>query len=383
MTDQRDPFREDRERDGIKYVEAEGRDVPLVLRLQDVRKTCKDWKTFSNDDPFMIVLHSEADVRSVRQLPIETDPPDHTDYRALVEPIFRKPNEPEYQEDMRALIDEVVDGAIAAGEVEAVREFALPLQSRGLTRLLGVADAEAELWISWGTHVFKDSDNSADKDIDLDEYIRIKFEETEGSDADDFFSVLNRIDFHGRKLTLEEKHGFANMAFAGGRDTIIHTVSGIIGYLAENDRALDFLREDPARINTAAEEFVRYISPLTAIARKCPHAAKLLDTELDAGDRIGLCWPSANRDASVFKDADEIVLDRAPNPHIGFGFGTHNCLGQHQARLIIRGLLQSLCDKVEQLDLLEAVPEMEHESSYSRQVGYKTLRVKFHAKDGG
>lgn len=56
--------------------------MPLILRLQDVRKTCKNWRTFSNDDPFMIVPHSEASVRSVRQYPIETDPPDHADYRA-------------------------------------------------------------------------------------------------------------------------------------------------------------------------------------------------------------------------------------------------------------------------------------------------------------
>lgn len=66
MPDPRDPFREERQQSGLKTVEAEGQDVPLVLRMQDIRKTCKDVKTFSNDNPLMIVLHSEAHVRDVR-----------------------------------------------------------------------------------------------------------------------------------------------------------------------------------------------------------------------------------------------------------------------------------------------------------------------------
>ena len=131
---------------------------------------------------------------------------------------------------------------------------------------------------------------------------------------------------------------------------------------------------------TATEEFVRYVSPLTAIARKCPHGAKVLDAEVEPGGRVGLCWPSANRDESAFANAQEVVLDRSPNPHVGFGFGIHRCLGATQARLIIRSLLQSLCERVETIKLIEAVPEIETESSFSRQVGYKRLRVAFTLK---
>ncbi len=379
MSDCRDPFKEDRERSGIKTVEAEGQEVPLVLRLKDVRKTCKDTAAFSNDNPLMIVLHSEAHVRSVRQLPIETDPPEHTDYRALVEPIFRKPKQPDYQADMRELVAGMVREASQLGEFEAVRDFTLPLQSRALTRLLGLPDSEADQWIGWGVHVFRDEELGP-QSSELDAYILAKFREMEGSDGDDFFSVLNRIDFRGRKLTLEEKHGFANMAFAGGRDTVINTVSSILAYIAERPETLEFLRQDDRHLTTATEEFVRFVSPLTVISRTCPHATSVLEHPVEAGDRIGLCWPSANRDASVFKEPDEVILDRAPNPHVGFGFGAHNCLGQHQARLIIRSLLQELCEQIDRIELLEAVPEMEVESSYSRQVGYKSLRINFHGK---
>ena len=379
MKTERDPFREKRQGSGIEYMRAEGHDMPLVLRLQDVRKVCKDWKTFSNDDPFMIVPHSEANVRSVRQYPIETDPPDHTDYRALVEPFFRRPTDADYQFGMQQLVDEILAAAATADSVEVVSELALPLQSRSLACLLNVDDSEAKLWISWGTHVFKEGDGIS-KGAELSSYIREKFEATEGSDADDFFSVLNRADFQGRKLTLEEKHGFANMAFAGGRDTLIHTISSIIAYFAAHSEGLDFLRQDQARIITATEEFVRYVSPLTAIVRTCPHGAKVLDAEIAPGGRVGLCWPSANRDETAFANPDDVVLDRSLNPHVGFGFGIHRCLGAAQARLIIRSLLESLCAQIEAINLIEAIPEIEQESSYERQVGFKLLRVSFTGK---
>ena len=288
MTASRDPFREDRQADRARTIRAEGQDMPLVLRLKELRRVCKDTETFSSDDPQMIVPHSEADVRSVRQYPIETDPPDHTEYRALVEPMFRKPDQPEYQADMQSMIDAAVADAIGREQIEVVREFSLPIQSRALTRLLGVDDAEAEIWIGWGTHVFKDGDGHA-KGNQLQQYIERKFHETRDSDGDDMFSTLNRAEFRGRPLTEEEKHGFANLAFAGGRDTVIHTISSIIAYLGEHPDALAFIREDPQRIITATEEFVRYVSPLTVIARKCPHGGEAGGKQVNPGERLGLC----------------------------------------------------------------------------------------------
>jgi cytochrome P450 len=373
MPEHSDPFRYARQQDGLQTVTCDGEDISLILRLQDIRKAGKDWQHFSSDNPFMVVLHSEEDVRSVRQLPIETDPPDHKDYRAIVQPLFRRPTEAPYQADILALIQEVVAAAIEQGEQDAVREFALPLQCRALTRLLGVPESEAALWVGWGLHVFHDGDD----DAGLEAYTDAQFARAEQDPSDDFFSLLNQAEFRGRPLTLTEKQGFANVAFAGGRDTIINTVASIVAYIADHPEALDFLREDPLHLITATEEFVRYVSPLTAISRLCPHGAKVGETDIPAGSRVGLCWPSANRDESIFKQADEVVLDRRPNPHVGFGFGVHNCLGAPHARLIIRSLLQAFCERLERIELIDFEPRIETESSFTRQVGYDSLRVRF------
>ena len=97
--------------------------------------------------------------------------------------------------------------------------------------------------------------------------------------GDDFFSALTRATYRGRPLTRDEMMGFANLTFAGGRDTVIHTVSSAFAYFAHNPKALPWLREDPRRSVNAVEEFFRVVSPLTHIGRVCP-----VDTQVQ-GDR--------------------------------------------------------------------------------------------------
>src|SRR5271163_1482842 len=111
MSDITDPFRDKRNQEGILQCEFQGESVLMILRHEDVRQAAKDWKTFSSDAPFRVPIPSEEDVRSVRQLPIETDPPEHGEYREIVEPFFRRPKEPEVVAKVEALIDGLLSSA--------------------------------------------------------------------------------------------------------------------------------------------------------------------------------------------------------------------------------------------------------------------------------
>lgn len=348
----------------------------MLLRHADVREAAKDWQTFSSDAPFRVPIPSEEAVRSIRQLPIETNPPEHTEWRAIVEPFFERPKQPEVAARIEALIRDLLDRALAAGEVDVIGGFALPLQSRALTHLLNVPESEAEIWIGWGVHVFKAEGGNFKKGIVLEDYLNAQFDRAEKNPGDDFFSALAKATFQGRPLTRAEMLGFGNLTFAGGRDTIIHNVTSIMAYCAKHPEALEFLREDPKRLIHASEEFLRVFMPLTQIGRVCPVDTDVHGTTVKAGNRIGLGWAAANFDQTVFEDPETIQLDRKPNPHLSFGFGKHLCLGAPHARLIIRSLLAALVAKVERVEITHAVPNIEREQAYTREVGFEALTVR-------
>lgn len=374
-----DPFREARAQCPFLAAEIQGETIPMILRHKDVRRAAKDWKTYSSDAPLRVPIPSEEGVRTVRQYPLEVDPPSHTAYRKLVEPFFLRPRKEEVLAKIHALIDRMLDRALAEEQFDIVGDFAIPLQSHALTYLLDVDENEAELWISWGIHVFKDGDGES-KGPFMEDYCRQMFEAAEKNPGDDFFSALNQAEIDGRELTMEEKLGFANIAFAGGRDTIIHTVSRILHYFSEHPEDIARIREDPKLVPSAAEEFFRLFIPLTHIGRVCPVQTDVLGHPVEKDGRVSLAWSSANRDPAVFEDPNTVKLDRKPNPHVAFGFGVHNCLGQHHARAIMRGLIEKVSEKIERIEIVEKTELIEKEKDFSRMVGYEKLVANFTAR---
>ena len=376
MSNPTDPFRQARQETGHLDCPFQGETIPMILRHHDVREAAKDWQTYSSDAPCRVPIPSEEEVRTMRQLPIETDPPDHTEYRAIIEPFFHRAKEPAMVARVETLIEQMVADALARESVEIVREFALPLQSRALTYLLNVPETKAGTWISWGTHVFHDGGDEHKKGAALETYLQGEFDRALANPGDDFFSALTKATFRGRPLIRAEMMGFANLTFAGGRDTIIHTISSVFAYLGRNPAALAFLREDPARIVLACEEFFRVGTPLTHIGRVCPVDTEVHGKAVPAGGRVSLCWASANQDETVFDAPQEVRLDRKPNPHVAFGFGAHLCLGAPHARLLLRTLLQTLTRRIAGVTLLDARQQVETAARYERVVGYERLVIK-------
>ncbi len=373
-----DPFKEHRKK-GVLNAKLDGDEIPMILRHKDLKLRAKDWETYSSDAPFRVPIPAEEDVRTVRQLPLEVDPPEHTEYRAIAEPFFRKPLQADFIQKIENLIEELLYAIGNNEAIEIVSQFSLPLQSRALTYLLGVPESEADELISWGTHVFRTGDGKQ-KGAQMEAYINAWLDKAEENPGDDFYSALTQAQYRGRHLTREEMAGYCNIMFAGGRDTVINSVSFIMGYFAQHPDRLDQVRENPSFIKTATEEFVRYVSPVTHIGRVCPVETEVHGHKVKEGQRITLGFASANHDETVFDSPEEVRIDRKPNPHVGFGFGIHNCLGAHHARLIMRTLIKKLCERVETLEWVDAKENLEVEEDYTRTVSYESLTLKVQTK---
>jgi len=242
-----------------------------------------------------------------------------------------------------------------------------------------VPRAEAEVWISWGTHVFREGDGTS-KGPKMEAYANGLLDRAQANPGPDFFSALTRARFQGRRLTRAEMLGFCSIVFAGGRDTVINSISGVIGHLAAKPADFEFLRADPKRIIGASEEFFRVLSPSTHLARKCPIGATVHGIMVKPGDFVSLNFAAANYDPEVFDAPEETRLDRKPNPHVAFGFGPHLCLGAPHARLIVRSLLKTLCARVARIEVITAVDKWERETNYARRFAYDRLVTRFVAR---
>jgi cytochrome P450 len=349
-------------------------DFVMALRYDDLRAVARDWRTFTSDAPFRVPIPSEHGVRPVRQLPIETDPPDHGDYRRLVQKPFSIATATAIEPEVRAVVDALLEPGLRDGRLEIVRSFALPLQSRSLALMLGRPQEEADEWISWGTHVFRDfTDSDEGHASHLDRYLERAIEEAIAEPRDDFFGLLATATFRGRALTRDEMMGFANLTFAGGRDTVINAITNSLHWLAERPDELARLREDRLLIPSAVEEFLRFFSPLTHIGRIVRSGTRLHDRDLEPDSVVSLCFASANREETAFERPDECLLDRRPNRHVAFGFGPHTCLGAPLARAVLSVAIDRFADRVAAMSVLEAIPKLEDLGSLRRQVSFDPL----------
>jgi len=140
---------------------------------------------------------------------------------------------------------------------------------------------------------------------------------------------------------------------------------------------LNRIRNEPKLIHRATEELVRYFSPLTHMGRVVTEDTHICEHAIKANSRISLCWASANRDATIFENPNEIVIDRKKNPHIGFGFGPHKCLGEHHARQILKTLIKALASNVQSIDLITGEDNIEEWGKFNRKVGFENIQVRF------
>lgn len=352
-----DPFRADRAGSGAVVQRFGEEDLLLLLRWKDVRAAAGDPVRFDSGHRGRVPTPPEDRIRAFRQLPIESNPPEHGAWKDIVLPFFRRPAKPDTKPLFEAVVRDHLTRAMNGAPIEIVRDLALPLQSDALVVLLDTDPALAEEWKGWGLHALRtNGQTDPDKAARFLTFIDRVLDRGATDPALGLFSALHTAQFDGRTLARDEMRGICHLALAGGRDTIINAVTGTLAYLAETPRQLERLRQSPELIPTAVEELFRVLSPLAMIGRVCPEGLDLGAHRVSPNARAGLCWAAANRDPDVFASPLEVRLDRNPNPHVAFGAGTHTCLGAPLARLILRCVLGILSRDAASLDVIAASP---------------------------
>jgi cytochrome P450 len=167
---------------------------------------------------------------------------------------------------------------------------------------------------------------------------------------DDLSTVLAQATLDGQPVPPFELFSLYFLIMVAGHDTTRNAISGGLLALLDHPDELAKLRRDPALAAPAAEEIVRWTTPVNHFSRTATVDSELRGKRIRPGDSLALFYASANRDEDVFADPFVFRVDRDPNPHLGFGVGEHFCLGAHLARLDLQVFFRQFCARVESVE---------------------------------
>ncbi len=296
------------------------------------------------------------------------EPPEHTRLRAPLARSFT----PRAVQGLDARVAAIVDGLLdemtgdggQAGDRrgDLVERFTHPLPAAVIAELFGVPVDQRDWLAGWsakfGVVVFGAvnrpdyEDLARDAGEELEARLQPLFERYRVEPEDNLLSLLLAREGQADGLTTTEILGACSLLLFAGHDTTASLLgSGMVALCRDPDARRRFAELEGAALDRAVEELLRFEAPAKAMMRTVAEAHDHDGRAFEAGQAVFMAILAANRDPRVFADADRLVLDRDPNPHLTFGHGHHFCLGAALARLEIRMALPALLRRFPSLAL--------------------------------
>lgn len=327
-----------------------------VVRHAEIQQANRDWETFTSTDS-VTIPPSPADRQG--HMLVSMDPPDHTRLRRLITAGFTPRMIGKLEADIAERSRQILDDAGALGRCDFVRDIAYQLPMHVIADIVGIPEQDRP-WIFERTDVtlralqptseLTPADARAAQ-IELFQYARDLTEAKRNDPADDVWTLIAQAeitDDDGRVHRLEGlelEMFFVILAIAGSETTRNALTQGLVALLDHPDQ-LERLRHQPELIRGAAEEIIRWSSPVLFFGRTATRDTELGGVQIAAGDRVVLWYPSGNRDERVFERPFDFDIERDPNPHVSFGGGgPHFCLGANLARKEIEVLTAMVIDR--------------------------------------
>ena len=305
----------------------------FLLNSEDIFAAEQAPGTFSVA-PSMLLPPMGTDVPLI---PIDIDPPDHAGYRRLLLPLFTPQAVARLDEGMHRTARELAANIASHQVVDVSARFARPMPTIIFSRLAGFPEQDWPKFDRWVDDIiYRRTDDparawNAGHEV-MDYFDALLTARAAQQDTGDIISRLRSAEIKGRKLTHAELLSYCYLLFVAGLDTTAWSIRSSLWYLAQHPDAQAALRQDPELIPAAAEEFLRTLSPVQAMARTCTKDTEISGQKIKAGDRVVLVFGAGNRDPDAYNNPDEIVIGRENNRHLAFGGGIHRCLGSNLGR---------------------------------------------------
>lgn len=351
----------------------------LLTRYEDVRAAALDWRTYTSSVPGVTAI-PVITYRDRPQLPIELDPPVHSAYRAIVNPLFAPARLAELRPKVEALSEQLMTAILDRGSAEYVQDYTNPFSVGTLGLFTGLPTEDATLWHAWLARMFNPKDPAGAKQAtqEFGAYIGDLIRKRQAEPADDVVSRLLAARVEERLLTFEEVSSYMTVIFGAGFETTSDAMSGTLHWLSEAPGRLDAIRALDDKISLAVEEFVRFVSPIQMFGRNATKDVEVHGCPIHKGAIVALGFGAANRDPRVFEKPEELNPARTPNRHLSFGAGPHLCLGAPIARMEMEIMLRQLCANVAEIErIADDPPRWKHRGD---RRGVEHLPLRFHRR---
>lgn len=331
----------DRLRESGPVVESSGHGGYFVLsRFAEVRKALRHPEVFSSRHGFLLPAVGPA-----RTIPIDYDPPLHTEYRRVMTQALTPSRVRELQPFLTEIIGDLVGTFAASGGGDVVQSVALPLPLAVLTEVVGFCTDTVsqlrELTEQMWTRVDELDYDDARSDIRL--LLEGEMERHRAEPVDDFVTTLLAAEVDGRPISDDEAVRVLMTMAIAGHETTMNAASSLIWLLARDPALQEELRGDPSQAPSYVEEMLRLRSPAQNFARETTRDVLVDDVKVPAHAPVLLSLAAANRDPAQFPRPEVFDVARATRGHLAFGWGIHQCLGAALARAELRLLLEALC----------------------------------------
>ena len=377
-----------RENDPVHWSEPDG--LWLISKFEDVATVSKDQEIFTSAEGVRPRLPNRIGL-------LDEGEPHHGQLRGLINRGFTPRMVQKLESNFREITAEAIDRVAKRGECDFVTDIAVPLPLILIAEMLGIHKRDRERFHRWSDDMIAADGRFDDPEIvaragaaflEYSTYLTSIIEDRRRNPRDDLVSILigakddgvlgqigvtafaDETNGEDLKLANDELIMLMVILLVAGNETTRNALSGGMALLIENPDQRQKLIDDPSLIPSAVEEMVRMVSPVHSFGRTLTRDTELRGRKLRKGQQVLLLYPSANRDAEVFEDPDLFRVERNPH-HLGFGVGSHFCLGANLARMELRTAFE---------DLLRRLPDMEYSGDGPEMVPAALVRSCVHMK---